>query len=349
MEAQKRPPGPDLTRLTALSDDPQAHHVYQALRLIEAAHPERPRLGRSTRPAQDPVRLGQEAELAFPPSTVAGFEAGEGEAPDRLTQRFFGLFGPNGPLPLHLTEHARDRLRNHRDPTFTAFADVFHHRMLSLLYRAWASGQPAPSFDRADDDPFGDKVAALSGHLGEGFVDRDAMPDLARRHLAGLLAAAPRSESGLSAILSRFFEAPVEIESFVGDWLHLEPHDRGRLGSAALGRDANLGAKVWSREARFRIRIGPLSLPDYERLLPGGESLRRLAALVRAFAGEALDWDLNLTLRREAVPPPALGGGVRLGMTAWIGRRPARDADDLHLGAPRPSARCGAPHPSTLA
>jgi len=339
MEAEERPQGPAVARLGALHEAPHAHHLYQALRLIEAANPERPRLGRSTRPSQDPVRLGQEAELAFPPSTVEGFRRGEGGAPDRLTQRMFGLFGPQGPLPLHLTEHARDRLRNHRDPTFTAFADLFHHRMLSLLYRAWASGQPAPSFDRADDDPFGDKVAALAGHAGAGFVDRDAMPDLAKRHFAGLLAAAPRSESGLKAMLSRFFGAPVEIESFIGDWLHLEPHDRGRLGAAALGRDANLGGKVWSREGKFRIRIGPLSLSDYERLLPGGESLKRLAALVRNAVGEALDWDVNLVLRRTEVPAPVLGGGVRLGMTTWIGRRPERDADDLHLGAPSPSLR----------
>lgn len=329
-----------MSRLDALSEDPEGHHVFQALRLIEAAHPDRPRLGKSLRPAQDPVRLAQDADLAFPAATLSGFAPDPRTGRMRLTQKFFGLFGPNGPLPLHLTEHARDRLRNHRDPTFLAFADLFHHRMLSLLYRAWASGQPAPSFDRADDDPFGDKVAALSGHLGMAFADRDAMPDLARRHFAGLLAAAPRSEAGLRAILRRFFGAEVEIESFVGAWLHLEPHDRGRLGLATLGRDASLGEKVWSREATFRIRLGPLSLADYLRLLPGGESLKRLAAIVRAWTGEALDWEANLVLRAEEVPEPRLGGGgCRLGLTTWIGRRPEGDAADLRLAAPLPEPR----------
>lgn len=336
METEERATGADLSRLAALGQDPQSHHIFQALRLIEAAHPDRPRLGRSTRPSQDPVRLGQAAELAFPAATIAAFQPGEGGAPDRLTQRFFGLFGPNGALPLHLTEHARDRQRNHRDPTFTAFADMFHHRMLSLLYRAWASGQPAPSFDRAGDDPFGDKVAALAGHAGAAFEDRDAMPDLAKRHFAGLLAAAPHSEAGLQAILARFFRAEVSIESFVGDWLHLEPHDRGRLGCAALGRDANLGEKVWSREAKFRLRIGPLSLDDYTRLLPGGESLKRLSAIIRNVAGDALDWEATLVLRAGDVPPTVLGGAGRLGLTTWIGRRPAWDADDLRLRAPEP-------------
>ncbi|MEC9431553.1 MAG: type VI secretion system baseplate subunit TssG [Pseudomonadota bacterium] len=336
MDPEKRAAGADLSRLAALERSPGSHHIFQALRLIEAAHPDRPRLGRSRRPAEDPVRLGQEPDLAFPPAAISGFAPGEEGGPARLTQRFFGLFGPNGALPLHLTEHARDRVRNHRDPTFAAFADLFHHRMLSLLYRAWASGQPAPSFDRPDDDPFGDKVAALAGLAGPGFVDRDAMPDLAKRHFAGLLAAAPRSEAGLRAILSRFFRAEVEIESFAGDWLHLEPHDRGRLGVAALGRDASLGARVWSRQAKFRVRIGPLGLADYTRLLPGGESLKRLAAVIRNAVGDGLDWEANLVLRAAEVPDCRLGGGVRLGLTAWVGRRPDRDACDLRLRAPEP-------------
>lgn len=334
MAGEKREAGPDLTRLRALEDDPHAHHIFQALRLIEATYADSPRLGRSRRPSQDPVRLMQEAELAFPASTISAFEQDPETGRHRLRQRFFGLFGPNGALPLHLTEHARDRLRNHRDPTFVAFADMFHHRMLSLLYRAWVTGQPAPSFDRPDDDPFGAKVAALSGLAGEAFEGRDAMPDLAKRHFAGLLAAAPRSEAGLRAILSRFFKAEVSIESFVGTWLHLEPHDRGQLGAAALGGGASLGEKVWSREAKFRIRIGPLALEDYLRLLPGGESLKRLAAIVRNYVGDALEWEANLVLKEDEVPRTVLGRSGSLGLTSWIGQRPKQDADDLYLIAP---------------
>lgn len=338
MASQEREAGADLSRLDALGQSPQSHHIFQALRLIEAVHADRPRLGRSRRPSQDAVRLLQAPELAFPTSTLSAFTADPDTGRHLLTQRFFGLFGPNGALPLHLTEYARDRQRNHQDPTLVAFADVFHHRMMSLLYRAWATGEPAPSFDRPDDDPFGTKLDALAGLSGQGFEDRDAMPDLAKRHFAGLLAAAPRSESGLKAILARFFRAEISIESFVGSWLDLEPHDRGRLGGASLGSSASLGNRVWSREARFRIRIGPLSLEDYQRLLPGGKSLKRLAAIVRNYAGDTLDWEANLVLDRRQVPPSVLGRKGALGHTTWIGLRPATDADDLYLLAPAPHA-----------
>ena len=42
MEAEERPQGSRLTRLGALHEAPHAHHLYQALRLIEAANPEHP-------------------------------------------------------------------------------------------------------------------------------------------------------------------------------------------------------------------------------------------------------------------------------------------------------------------
>ncbi len=304
--------GPDhLTHYAQLLASPETHHIFQALRIVEAAFPEAPRLGESRRPREDPFRLGQEAELAFPPSTlVAATPPAEGR-PGRIVNRFFGFWGPMGPLPLHLTEYARDRLRNHRDPTLVAFADMLTHRLMGLLYRAWAAAQPAPSFDRARQgwrvdrpaDPFEARVAALSGHYGAAFRDRDAMPDLAKRHFVGHLAPGPRHAEGLVSILSAFVRAPVALRQFVGSWLTLEPDDRWQLGArAGLGRATSIGARVYSHAARFRLRIGPVSLADFRRLMPGAPSLARIEAIVRNYVGDTFDWDINLVLARAEVP-----------------------------------------------
>ncbi|WP_299604733.1 type VI secretion system baseplate subunit TssG [uncultured Tateyamaria sp.] len=333
MASQKRTAGPDLTRLAALIEAPEKFNFFQALRLIEAVHQDGPRLGMSSRPSEDPVRLAQAADLAFPPSTIKSFTEDEAGVP-KLTQLAFGLFGPNGPLPLHMTEFARDRQRNMDDPTMVAFADMFHHRMLSLLYRAWASGQPAASFDRSEDDAFGQKVGALAGFGCDALEGRDAMPDVAKKHFAGLLAASPRSEAGLKAIVTQLFDTPVEVESFVGSWLHLEPGDRGQLGNAALGGTASVGEKTWSRSACFRLRIGPMSLSEYTRLFPGTPGFKRLAAIIRTYVGDTLEWTANLILNADEVPPSVLGQAATLGRTSWIGRRPALDADDLILSQP---------------
>ena len=44
--------------------------------------------------------------------------------------------------------------------------------------------------------------------------------------------------------------------------------------------------------------FGPLSLAEYERLLPDGPSFHKLVPLVRNYAGDVLIWDVNLILRR---------------------------------------------------
>lgn len=345
MDAGHRPGADDLSHHARLRRSPGDYHLFLALRILEAHHSDAPRLGTARRPRQEPVRLGQDPDLAFPRTTLTGFAPAPRSGRMRLGNLAFGLFGPQGPLPLHLTEYAAERKRRHRDTAFIAFCDILTHRMMGLFYRAWATGQPAPSLDRAGADPWASKVAALTGHAGPAMAGRDAMPDLAKRHFAGHLSDGAKSAEALVAMLQAFFAAPVRLQQFVGSWLTLEPDDRWQLGApAGLGRSTSIGGRVWSRAAKFRLRIGPLGLEEYRRLLPGGGALERLEAIVRNHVGDALDWDVNLVLRAADVPRTALGGAsAALGHTTWIGMRRdgAGDADDLHLTPPhrrRPAA-----------
>src|SRR6185369_7881895 len=124
--------------------------------------------------------LGQEPDMAFAPAPLASFEPGEKGRPGRLQVRLFGLLGPNGPLPLHFTEYARERLRHANDPTLSRFLDLFHHRLMTLFYRAWAQAQPHVSRDRPNDDRFAVYVGALFGLSQPTSRNRDTLPDLAK-------------------------------------------------------------------------------------------------------------------------------------------------------------------------
>jgi type VI secretion system protein ImpH len=337
METGKRARTDDLTHIARLAQSPETHHLFLAMRIIEAHAKDQPRLGTSRRPQQDPVRLSQEAELAFPTSTVAKFEMPKDGGPAKLSNRSFGMFGPQGPLPLHLTEFARDRQRNHRDDTFVAFANMLTHRLMSLFYRAWRTGQPAPSFDRPESDQFERKVAALSGYEGENLRGRDDMPDMAKRYFAGHLSAGNKTAEGLVSMVSAFFDAPVRMQEFIGTWLDLEPEDRWQLGTPArLGRTTSIGTRVWTRGSKFRIVVGPVGLKDYKRFLPGQGSLEQLEAIVRNHVGDAFDWDVNVILKAAEVPRSALGTTAALGHTTWLGirRNSGKDADDLFLSPP---------------
>ncbi len=341
MASEKRKAADDLSSLEALADDPTKFNFFQALRLIEAAYASAPRLGTSLRPRQDKIRLKQKVDLAFAPSTVESFEkTGKNGGPGHLSSYLFGVFGPNGPMPMHISEHVRERQHNARDHTFADFGDMFHHRLISLFYRAWASAEPAASFDRPGDDPFAGRAAAFAGLMGQGQTDRDAMPDLAKLRFAGRLSNGSKNEDGLLAMIAAFFRVPVKIESFVGSWLELDTADQWQLGvkgaGGGLGQATSLGSRVWSRQAKFRVRVGPLNLDEYKRLLPGGVSLYRLAAVVRNYLGEMLDWDVNLVLTAGLAPPAKLGEQGQLGWTTWIGEPPAdQPIDDLYVTVSR--------------
>lgn len=349
-----------LTLLQLLESDARRFDFFQAVRLLEVAYPNAPRVGASLRPRDDAVRFSQEPELVFHPTTLGAFTPATDRDPARLAVNFFGLLGPNGPMPLHLTEYVRDRLRNGNDPTLARFLDVFHHRMVSLFYRAWADAQPAVSLDRQERDRFSTYVGTVFG-LGEPALrDRDAVPDFAKLHFAGLLAAPTRHAAGLKLVLSRFFELPVEIEQWVGHWMRVPPTEVSRLGardgSSWLGVSTLLGARVWDGQHKFRIVIGPLSLADYERFLPGGHSLRLLVDWVRNYVRDGLDWDVRLQLRQADVPRLKLGRHARLGYTSWVLRGAAAgDQKQLLLqpadasGRPRMPARDTTPErqPST--
>jgi type VI secretion system protein ImpH len=105
----------------ALAREPYRFDFFQILRRLECLQPNldrkdgkqgaSARLGRSLRPLDDPIRLGQQPSLGFAPATVAQFDRGDEERPPRLEVSCFGLLGPNGPLPTHLTEYALQRLR----------------------------------------------------------------------------------------------------------------------------------------------------------------------------------------------------------------------------------------------
>jgi len=344
-------------RRTQLFDDlarePWAHDFFAVLRRIDALWPDEPRLGTALRPSAEPVRLGQNPELDFAPAAVMSFDASARGAP-RMGVRFFGLFGPMGPLPLHLTEYTRDRLRNHGDATLARFADVFHHRLLLLFYRAWAQGQPTVQADRERDDQFAKWVSALFGQAPQTLRHADSVPDTSKRFVAGHLARPTRNPESIVKTLRQYFGVPLRVESHVGHWLPLRTQDRSRLGSSAHRRSATLGvsavagSKVWDRQYKIRLHLGPLGIEQYRRFLPGAPALDELRDWMRQLLGFEMLWDLRLVLKASDVPALQLGQGAALGRTTWLGRKRApADRGDLILNPARRSKAHGATRASS--
>jgi len=58
--------------LERLAAAPADFDFYAALRLLECAHPQLPRIGQALRPRDEAVRFGQQPSLAFEPAMLAG-------------------------------------------------------------------------------------------------------------------------------------------------------------------------------------------------------------------------------------------------------------------------------------
>lgn len=331
-----------------------------------------PRFAEAGVPADEPARLCQAEEtlLVFHSCAIQRLEPATRTGPMRLFVNCFGMLGPHGPMPQAVSELLRTRARQHTDAAPLRFLDLFNHRMMMLMYRAWAAGQPATALDRERGGETSDWLAwmlrQLSG-LGPGqrrtaagtyaFRDRAFAPlgQTTPLHYSGWLAGRCRSAEGLASILADYFELPAQVGEFVARRIDLPEGDVARLGGGqgalTLGysaRVAALGRSVWDCQSTFGVTLGPMSLAQYESLLPvsrlRGQSARddasgqeiasgaeRLGAWMRLYVGEDLGWQATLKLAGDQVPKARLGKAGRLGWSAWLPERVKRDRADVVL------------------
>ena len=319
--------------IARLSEKPFSFDFYAAVRLLQCCYPEQPRFGYSWSPSQDPVRFAQSPALDFAPSTVEAVRVKSGGRPV-LYARHFGLFGPNGPLPMCLTEYARERILHNGDATFATFCNVFHHRMLSFFFRAWADSRKTVDFDRRSDQQWSQIIGSLIGLGMDSLLGRESVPDRAKFFFAGRLVQQSRNAEGLEQIVQDFFGIKTQLLSFFGRWLDLPLNSLCKLGDSpetgTLGATVIAGSRFWTCQLHFRLRLGPMKLADLERMLPTGGSFRRLFDWVRFYTGEHFSWDLQLVLAKEEVPAIQIGKAGRLGWTTWLKTKPFdKDPEDL--------------------
>jgi type VI secretion system protein ImpH len=317
-------------------ENPVGLSFFQTARQVECAFSDKPRLGYATRSADEPIQFCQEPSLSFAPSTLQRFEQNTKTSKPRLMVNFLGLLGPQGPMPLHVTDYVHDRELNHGDHTLARFFDIFNHRMISLFYRAWACNRQTLSYDRPDEDRFSAYIGSLIGIGLDSLSHRDNVPDRAKLHFSGYLACQTRHAEGLRAILESYFGIRTSIEEFIGQWIQIPEEYQCRLGespdTAMVGVNVVVGSQVWDCRQKFRIILGPMSLKDYERMLPGKESFAALKDWVRNYVGDELSWEVQLILKAAEVPVVRLGESGRLGWTTWLQSYPwEKDVGDLKL------------------
>jgi type VI secretion system protein ImpH len=222
------------------------------------------------------------------------------------------------------------------------FLDLFNHRLISFFYRAWEKHHFAVAFERAVSrqegvDRFSQYLFDLIGMGTQGLRGRLEVEDETLLFYDGLLAQHPRSASALQGVLTDYFKVPVEVRQFIGQWLSLSEGNRSRLGprpaNNALGLNAVAGSRVWDQQAKFTLRLGPLTYGEFCQFFPDREAFRQLVGIARFSAGQESDFDVQLILKAAEVPGCRLGEtsgfAPRLGWSTWLKTGEfSRDAQD---------------------
>jgi len=323
----------------ALREDPFSFDFFQAVRLLSLLLPDRQPVGGFSDPRTEAVRFGAGTAMGFPPSQISDLEWPERSQPT-MKVNFLGLTGPSGILPLYYTALIRERLRA-RDGALSEFLDLFNHRLISLFYRAWEKHHFTAGYERKGPDSLSPHLMDLIGIGTPHLASRQAIPDGALLFRCGLLAGHSRSAAGLRALLMDYFEVPVEIEQFVGRWYPIDEGTQFRFSdtgsdSERLGCGSVVGDEIWDRQSGVRVRLGPLSLRQYQDFLPDGSAHQPLCSLLRFFAGNETDFEVQLVLEKEEAPWCELGSespaAPRLGWSTWARSQPlVRDPDETML------------------
>jgi type VI secretion system protein ImpH len=312
---------------------------FQAVRLFDLMALQRRRrqggpvsaVGLAADPRHEAVRFRSSAALTFPASEIVEARPGVGSKPPELTVAMLGLAGAMGPLPAHYAALAQPRARARRTGLLDFF-DIFNHRLVGLFYAAWAKYRLPIAYERHDgegDDGVTTLLRALVGLGTGGLRNRLDVADEVLLHYGGNLARLPRSAVGLQQVLSDYLGRTVRVEQFVGKWLDIPAEEQTRLsglgtarsGNAQLGVDALIGERVWDLEGSFRLEVGPLGYGAFQRLMPGGPDLARLADLARFYAPTHLNFTIRPILHRDEVPKPVLRNdetAPRLGWNSWL-------------------------------
>jgi type VI secretion system protein ImpH len=297
------------------------------------------RVGGDGPPAEEAIRFRHDPSLTFSSGDVSqvrlvprvdewGQSHGGPKHVFEVVTTFLGLTGASSPLPGYMVEEIAqedpDRpLRQH-------FLDLFHHRLLSLLYRALTRYMPEAEATRAGDDVWTRRVLALAGldTYERGPSVGLSVSQLLR--LAPLLATRARTGRTLELALSDVLredlgEARVTVRQFAGSWVEVDSEQRMMLGklNSHLGRTSMLGGKLFDRAGKFIIGISPLEGGTYHRLLPEGDLSPLVREVVALVVRDPLECALELGVREDVLGAFQLKmkNAARLGRNTYLGGR----------------------------
>lgn len=328
MGAEGRESVPDLdTAAEQIEQHAKRYSFYKLVYKLERLHPNAPPVGQTGPAADERVRLRGDTSLVFHSSDIHGVDLKKKYGDDveraQVTTTFMSLYGSTSPLPAYFVEQFAQNEYQGREQPIREFLDVFHHRLLSLVYRSWSKYRFGVRYLKGGADTFTQRMFCTVGL--DGFRQHDTPIDrfLFLRY-APLLAAKSRSVRGLNVVLDDLFGTMgVKIRQFVGHWTLIEKPYRNKVGvmNHQLGQSLTIGKWIFDGSGRYTIILGPLGYDEYLSFLPGGHRRPMLRGVCSTFTRGMYDVMLELHVKTDAAPRFQLAAprASTMGRTAWLG------------------------------
>ena len=181
-----------------------------------------------------------------------------------------------------------------------------------------------PPTTRSRDD-HSQVLLSLIGLGTKNLDNRQYIKDESLFYYSGLLSQQIKTTSGLKQILSHYFNIPIEINEFIGQWQELIEDVRTRLPDKespsgqnnCLGRSVMLGRKGWFAQGKINIVLGPLTKEQLTIFSPGTKAIKALNEIVQIYAGMEYDYDFIIKVKRSDIPSKIQLGGKTQSVIGW--------------------------------
>lgn len=317
-----------------IRDAPHRPGFFPLVAFLERLTADAARVGELGPVLEERIRFRHDPSLSFSSSDVTAVVLRQVPVrPDDPTSRrplfevsttFLGLTGSSTPLPLYMAEEVAQE--DPDDAVQREFLDLFHHRLLSLLYRIESRYRVTRELTASCTDQWSRRILALSGFDTYERSWPGILPPWRLLRIASLLVSRVRTadklEIALQDVLAEELEgARVTVRQFVGRWVDIDARMQlGRVNNL-LGRNTLLGGRAYDRMGRFQVEIGPLPLRTYQRLMADGDLYPLAREIVSLFVRDPLEYTFELFLSESISHTFKLSSGwpSKLGRDTWLG------------------------------
>lgn len=297
-------------------------NFYRFCQLLEKRQPDKPLLGSTSHPDDDPVRFCPHPGMGFPASELRGveYDAEDDSKPPVIRTTFMGMYGVDSPLPIAYLDDITQRREGHE--ALQGFLDIFSHRILTQFYRIWRKYSYPATFEAGGTDSISQSLLGLVGLGIPGTASHIATPVSRFLALLGVLRQPGKTRQGMQALVSLLApETRVQVSPYC-----LRPvavsKPLGFYGEDDFLLDGNtpLGDEAMDASSQLLIALATDNEQEARGWKPDGLLYQDFLLMLRVYLGWRFRARITLTVSTRLLTAPALGEGpFWLGMTGVLG------------------------------